>query len=268
MISSIDVIGLQRISGHSTSENLELASKDCLQKYIPTSDDSSVDYKKITDRALYALSAGKLEVINTPDGCCLGVCVSWIESFLNYFDNTFDYHNALILHQEYWESIKATKKWDAIENKKKECVDLTYKFLSEKLHEKEINIDVEPCPFYHVKSSVASLSQAFFLLPKCSTLLILHGLGENNEFQGHNFTISWDIKACDEGVIIFLDPAGTQVTWSRFEKEAYTRFFIRIIDHISDIIGMYIKGDKYTQEEVRIILLYKGTPLETITGVD
>ncbi|KEQ11348.1 hypothetical protein GZ78_29105 [Endozoicomonas numazuensis] len=238
-----------------------------MKKYISTSTDSSINYKELEKRAFSVLTKQHTSIIKVPDNCCLGVSVEWIENFLEPASGSFNYQRARLLHHEYWSGIESTERRDTLNNKKKKCVDLTYEFLSRKMNGKGINIDVEPHSFKHIKSMLAPLSQAFFLLPKCSTLLILQGLGKNREFQGHNFVISWSLQNENE-YIIFLDPAGTQATWKKYKRETYSRFFIRVMDDISDIVGCSIKGDSYSHEEIKSVLLYKGTSLKDITDVD
>ncbi|MFK0573749.1 hypothetical protein [Endozoicomonas sp.] len=257
----------QQVSGHSSSVNLASASENCLQKYIPTSTDRSVDVKELTKRALSALTEGEVKAIQVPENCCLGVSVEWIVSFLESSDCIFSCQKARSLHKEYWSNIKASDRLDTLNNKKKDCVELTYQFLSSKMHDKEINIDVEPYSFNHVKSLVSTLSQAFFLLPKCCVLLILQGQGRKTAFQGHNFIISWSVQDHNKFMTLF-DPSGTQITWKRNKGETPSKFFIRVMDNISDIIGLFIKGDGYSFEEIKSILLYKGKSLKYITGVD
>ena len=247
----------QQVSGHSSSDSLVSASENCLKKYISTSTDSSINYKELEKRTLSALNKQHVSTIKVPENCCLGVSVEWIENFLEPASGSFNYQRARSLHHEYWSGIESTEKWDTLDNKKEECVDLTYKFLSRKMKGKGINIDVEPHSFKHIKSLLAPLSQAFFLLPKCSTLLILQGLGKNREFQGHNFVISWSLQNENE-VIIFLDPAGTQATWKKYKSETHSRFFIRVMDDISDIVGCSIKGTHTLMRKLKAFYYIKA----------
>lgn len=265
MISS--VAGSQQVSGHFSSDSLASAAENCLQKYIPTSADTSVNFTELKRRTLYELKNLNIKLIKTPKHCCLGVCIEWIERYLDSTGENFNYYKARLLHQEYWRSIESSERWDTLANKKKECVELTRQFLHKKVHNKGINIDVEPHSFNHIKSLVAPLTQAFFLLPKCCTLLIIHGINEKKEFQGHNFVISWTIQDKNEA-ITFFEPAGTQITWKKESSETYSNFFIRAMDFISDIIGCTIKGDCYFHETIESILLYKGESIVPITDVD
>ncbi|WP_419833542.1 hypothetical protein [Endozoicomonas atrinae] len=279
-------------AAHSVSglvKQSDLASEivQCITKYIPASQDNSLDYRALQERVTNRLQRLPVHQIELPDNTCLPECIEWIKLF---FANNNSYpvnqyispDNVNSNNEEYSKFAKTVKMENFTGDVRYEDVQSTIDKSIDKIHRRYFTvqnnfiqkpdqlifakIEPEPAVFDHFKGSLSTLISAFLSLPKSVALFSMAGAVLMNEPQagqpcltqnvpGHCFLVAWQLTN-DIGHIM-MNNGGIEVRFTQKSGEAHIPFFHRAMHEISDIIALQIKGDELKNEKLSYCLIHQ-----------